>query len=88
MTRTAKATAAAAKAHTKPAPRGLPARVREARQRSGKSLRELARATGLSASTLSNIERGTVKPLAVLEALAKALAVMPCWLAYGDDIQP
>jgi len=85
VTRTAKATEAAARAHTKPAPKGLPSRVREARRKTGKSLRELAAVTGLSASHLSNIERGVVDPLEQIKTLAKALGVKPAWLAGWSD---
>src|SRR3990172_5278166 len=43
-------------------PRGLGARLRSAPEQAGISLRELARRIGVSASLVSQIERGSVKP--------------------------
>lgn len=81
MTRTAKAAQASAAARTQPAPNGLPLRLRKARQDSGLTLRELAQKSGLSASTISNLERGRVRPLEQIEQLAAALGVKAADLA-------
>lgn len=53
-------------------------RVRQTRQRTGLSRRELADAAGLDRSTIGRIERGRQIPrLATLEALAAALRTDP-----------
>lgn len=65
--------------------RGIPERLRLARERSGLSLRAIARATELSAQTIALIEAGRSVPLiSNIEAIAKALAVAPGWLAFGE----
>lgn len=52
----------------------LGARLRARRLELGMGLRELARATGLSATFISNLERGTTNPtLATLRKIANAL---------------
>lgn len=48
------------------------------------SLRAVAKAAGISAQSLLLTEAGETVPLvSTCEALAVALDVSPCWLAYG-----
>ena len=55
---------------------GLRERIRDLREGLGWSQRELARRSGLSASTVRRIEDGTLDPLiATLDRVAKALGV-------------
>lgn len=57
-------------------PEGLGARLREARQRRGLSLRSLANALGVSASLVSQVEMGKTQPsVATLYAMANHLGV-------------
>ncbi|TFI42469.1 helix-turn-helix domain-containing protein [Rhodococcus sp. 1R11] len=57
-------------------PEGLGARLREARQRRGLSLRSLANALGVSASLVSQVEMGKTQPsVATLYAMASHLEV-------------
>lgn len=54
----------------------LGARIRDARERAGTGMRELARAVGVSASLLSQIERGNVKPsVDTLWAIVRELSI-------------
>lgn len=63
---------------------GLPQRLRDAHQASGLSWRDLAGRSETSVNCARMTASGTTMPnLANLEALAKALGVSPCWLAYG-----
>lgn len=64
--------------------KGCGERLAFAREARGLSMRQLARAAQLSAQTVSAVEAGRVG-LRVdnCEALAVALDVAPCWLAYG-----
>ena len=63
---------------------GLPARLREAREACGLSMRELSRRADASVVLVRSTEVGASLPnLVRLEALAKALGLSPCWLAYG-----
>lgn len=65
--------------------RGIPERLRLAREQSGLSMRAIARATELSAQTVALIEAGRSVPLiSNIEAIAKALSVSPGWLAFGE----
>lgn len=65
--------------------RGIPERLRLAREQSGLSMRAIARATELSAQTIALIEAGRSVPLiSNIEAIAKALSVSPGWLAFGE----
>lgn len=65
---------------------GCAARVREAREASGLSMRELSAAAGISVQTWSNTEAGkTVPKVDSLERMAVALGVAPSWLAYGYE---
>lgn len=64
---------------------GLPARLTEARLARGLSLRELGRRADASGTLVQQTERGrNVPTLATLEQLAKALAVSPAWLGFGQ----
>lgn len=63
---------------------GLPARLAQLRQERGLSHRELGRLSGASHNFVRDTEAGKSVPnIANVEALAKALNVAPCWLAYG-----
>jgi len=54
----------------------LGARIREARERASTGMRELARSVGVSASLLSQIERGNVKPsVDTLWAIVRELSI-------------
>lgn len=65
------------------------ARVRLAREKSGRSMRELAREAEISRQTWSNTESGaTVPRLDSLEQMARVLKVAPAWLAYGYEDEP
>lgn len=64
--------------------KGCGERLEAARQVRGLSMRQLARAAQLSPQTVSAVESGRVGlRLDNCEALAVALDVAPCWLAYG-----
>ncbi len=64
--------------------RGCGDRLAAAREARGLSMRQLARAAQLSPQTVSAVESGRVGlRLDNCEALAVALDVAPCWLAYG-----
>ena len=70
---------------------GCGARLRESREASGLSMRELSAAAGVSVQTWSNTEAGkTVPKVDSLERMAVALGVAPSWLAYGyeTDVNP
>ena len=58
-------------------------RVRSRRKELGLSQKDLADATGLSQTTISDIERGRNDGSREVVALAKVLRVQPQWLAYG-----
>lgn len=63
---------------------GLADRLTTARQAARLSMRELARCAALSVNTISLLEAGRGVPrIDSCEALARALNVAPCWLAYG-----
>lgn len=63
---------------------GLPNRLLELREEKGLSRLELGRLSGTSHTFVRDTETGaTVPTIANVEALAKALNVSPCWLAYG-----
>lgn len=65
---------------------GFGQRLREQRESRGWSLRELAEQSGCSHSSISLIEnnRGGRTGIDAAEALARALGVRVCWLAYGE----
>ncbi|MFO0580492.1 MAG: helix-turn-helix transcriptional regulator [Polyangia bacterium] len=68
---------------------GLPQRLAHARDVRGLSMRGLARQAGLSVQTVSKTENGATVPIVSnLEALAVALEVSPCWLAFGIGEPP
>lgn len=59
-------------------------RCKQAREARSLSLRAVAKAAGISAQSLLLTEAGETVPLvSTCEALAVALDVSPCWLAYG-----
>lgn len=59
-------------------------RLKTARKSKALSMRELARQVGLSVNAVSLLEAGTGIPrVDNCEALALALDVAPCWLAFG-----
>ncbi len=63
---------------------GLPARLAQLRQERVFSHRELGRLAGMSHNFVRKTETGaTVPTIANVEALAHALKVSCCWLAYG-----
>jgi transcriptional regulator with XRE-family HTH domain len=56
-------------------------RIRELRSQAGMTLTELAKLTGVSIGTLSQLERGLVSPtVRTVYTVANALGVMPAWL--------
>lgn len=63
---------------------GMGARLSAIRTERGETKAALARAVGLSPSTVADIENGAQTGVDVLEALAKVLAVSPAWLAFGE----
>ena len=63
---------------------GLPARLAQVRQERGFSRLSLGGLSGTSHTFVRDTENGKSVPnIAKVEALAKALKVSPCWLAYG-----
>lgn len=67
---------------------GLPARLREARERAGLTQSEVSRRAGLSRMTCSDIEGGRRMGnigVRTIELLAEVLGVSPCWLAFGGE---
>jgi transcriptional regulator with XRE-family HTH domain len=68
---------------------GCAARVRQARENSGLSMRRLSDAAVISVQTWSNTEAGKTAPkVDSLERMAVALGVSPAWLAYGYEDEP
>lgn len=63
---------------------GLAQRVRQARAIRGFSIREVERRAETAEGSVRAIEGGTMPGLDTLEQIAKALAVSPAWLAYGE----
>jgi transcriptional regulator with XRE-family HTH domain len=60
------------------------ARLRAVRERRGLPRRTLGTAAGTSGTNILNIEDGrTIPRLDLVERLAVALDVAPCWLAFG-----
>jgi DNA-binding XRE family transcriptional regulator len=69
----------------RPRSAGMPARLRRARRRCGLSRELLGAVAGLSAAHIRQIEAGQIAAgLDLIETLASALDVPPCWLAYGE----
>lgn len=63
---------------------GVGSRLKKARKAKKLSRSGLAEAAGLTDTTVRRIEEGHVFPgIDTIEALASALAVSACWLAYG-----
>lgn len=63
---------------------GLPARLAEARAVRGLSRYSLGQLSGTSDTLVRLTETGASMPnLAKLDALARALQISPCWLAFG-----
>jgi transcriptional regulator with XRE-family HTH domain len=70
-------------------PAELGARLREARQKAGLSMRALARESGVSQPFLSMVERGQSAPsISTLYRIAAALGIAPVELMAGDGIEP
>ncbi len=68
---------------------GLPARLAELRERRGLTRRALGRDSGTSDTTVRRVEEREIVPtIATIERLAAALAVSPCWLAFGQGQGP
>ncbi|MFD2139547.1 cupin domain-containing protein [Ancylobacter oerskovii] len=56
-------------------------RIRDLRLKAGMTLSDLAKGTGVSIGTLSQLERGLVSPtVRTVYTVANALGVMPAWL--------
>lgn len=69
--------------------RGMPTRLTQARDLRGFSMRALALRAGVSVQAVSKTENGLTVPIVSnLEALAVALDVSPCWLAFGVGEPP
>lgn len=63
-------------------------RIRDLRLKASMTLSELAKATGVSIGTLSQLERGLVSPtVRTLYTVANALGVMPAWLIDPSQIK-
>lgn len=64
---------------------GFPARLTQARERSGLSMRTLSAAAGVSVQAWSNAEaRKAIARVDTAERMAVALGVAPSWLAFGE----
>lgn len=63
---------------------GMGSRLAAIRTERGETKAALARAVGLSPSTIADIESGAQTGVDVLESLAKVLGVSPAWLAFGE----
>ncbi len=64
-------------------------RIRDLRSKAGMTLTDLAKATGVSIGTLSQLERGLVSPtVRTLYTVANALGVMPAWLIDPSQERP
>lgn len=64
---------------------GLGERLRGARELAGLSKNALGIIAETTGQTVANIEGGHVPSIAVAEALAAALRISPCWLAFGES---
>lgn len=68
---------------------GIGRRIFEARAKREMTMDQLAAKAKVSQPTISKLERGIHDPAAgVVEKLARALGVDPCWLAYGTGQTP
>lgn len=63
---------------------GLRDRLRDAAAERDLSLREVARRADAGEGVAVAVARGTLPSIATLEDLARALAVSPAWLAFGE----
>lgn len=63
---------------------GMGARLQAVRIERGLTKAALARLADLSPSTVADIEKGAQSGVEVMEALAKALAILPAWLAFNE----
>lgn len=80
---------ATAHSRLRPAPEGLPARLRAAREGRGLSQGELGRLAGVAQMSVSKWERGASEPsISQATALARALGVGVEWLATGEGRGP
>lgn len=65
---------------------GMTIRIRQARERKGKSLSDLHKATGISRTALHDYESGRTKPGAKeTKLLCETLEVTPNWLIFGNE---
>lgn len=64
---------------------GFATRLKQARQEAGLTIRALAHQVGITHQSVVAYEagRGGGARMDVVQALADALSVSPCWLAYG-----
>ncbi len=68
---------------------GCGARLEKLREHRGLSKLALGERAGIAGSALFPIETGRVSPsVATIEAVATALDVSPCWLAFGEGASP
>lgn len=63
-------------------------RIRERRRALGLTVAELARATGVAASTVYDLERGDIGGLSKMHRLAAVLGVSVAYLEAGGDSSP
>ncbi|WP_161957980.1 cupin domain-containing protein [Azospirillum palustre] len=64
-------------------------RIRDLRLKAGMTLTDLAKATGVSIGTLSQLERGLVSPtVRTVYTVAAAFGVMPAWLIDPSSSKP
>lgn len=60
-------------------------RLFQARKAARLGMLALAKRSGVSSTTINDIEKGRQLPAAdTIERLAQALSIKPCWLAFGD----
>lgn len=65
------------------------ARLHLARSKRDITMNALAAKAGISQAAISYIEGNERRPTAdIIESLADALEVDPCWLAYGTGVAP
>jgi transcriptional regulator with XRE-family HTH domain len=64
-------------------------RLKQARQHSGMTIRELGALAGIASSVVVDTENGKRIPRAdTVERMAWALKLSACWLAYGEGKAP
>lgn len=64
----------------------LAQRIKQAREQTHLSQRELAKRSGISQQLISKLENGLVESTSEIFKLAAALSVDPRWLATGEEI--